>query len=675
MAKRQKKQNKTKQNKSKQKYDAVLKKIYFDVGQPGSFSSKGALYRAVKGKIPRHYVTTWLRSQPSYTIHRGTRGVYRFPRRPVIVWSSNSQWQADLVSVAAHHKYNSGTKYLLTVIDCFSKFAHVRALKSKTAQNVRDAFKDIFEVSGQTPKCIQTDKGTEFRNTLVQKLFKDNNITFFTSEDDTTKASVCERFNKTLLKKIYQYLTHTKSGHYLSALQDIVSSYNNSHHRAIGDRPAAVTAQNLEDVWNKLHPYRQQDWSRKAPKFKHNDCVRILTQRKPFQKEYHGRWTNEIFYIEKIDRQARPYTYVLRDTTGVVINGRFYAPELQLIEQPDYFDIETILRQRRRRGVLQYLVRWKDYSEAFDTWIDARQVTDIRSLSIWEKKKKKGGGEMFLTLPSDASYDFYPENTVGRFKVKLPYVLQLDGDYEVGLTRFQYTNSFYNIEEEDIRFRLKTYELPDSSDLSVVNFMNDWSIASLELEPGHYTTPDIVQAINDILERRTPGALKITYDIKTNLIGIEPSEGQGSIRQFIEFTPSLRSKLGLAPVNDDKLIQPTTSSINSLGAGIWHGAGCRGQSPADLETNFHNVYVYTNIAREMITGSSMQPLLLCVPKQGDYLDRILVEPPNVQYLPLKTNRIEFVEITLATDLGKVAPFTHGKSQVTLHIRRRQILDI
>ena len=75
-----------------------------------------------------------------------------------------------------------------------------------------------------------------------------------------------------------------------------------------------------------------------------------------------------------------------------------------------------------------------------------------------------------------------------------------------------------------------------------------------------------------------------------------------------------------------------------------------------------------------ITGDTMQALLLSVPLQGRHGDHILIEPPNVQYYPLRGNRIESVEIILATDLGDIVPFSYGKSQVTLHLRRVRLLD-
>jgi hypothetical protein len=43
-----------------------------------------------------------------------------------------------------------------------------------------------------------------------------------------------------------------------------------------------------------------------------------------------------------------------------------------------------------------------------------------------------------ITLPSNSSLEFYPQNTIVRFTVKLPETIQLDGDFEFGLAEIIY---------------------------------------------------------------------------------------------------------------------------------------------------------------------------------------------------------------------------------------------
>jgi hypothetical protein len=51
-----------------------------------------------------------------------------------------------------------------------------------------------------------------------------------------------------------------------------------------------------------------------------------------------------------------------------------------------------------------------------------------------------------VTLPSDSSMSYFPDNTIAHFTTQLPETIQLDGDYEVGLAEIIYPHSWYNLD-------------------------------------------------------------------------------------------------------------------------------------------------------------------------------------------------------------------------------------
>ncbi len=113
----------------------LLKEIYYDPKDPGSFSSVDALLRSAKEKratsTNREQVEDFLADQDTYTLHRQYRK--RYQRNPIVVGSIDKQWQADLADMQSLAKNNDGYKYLLTVIDCFSKYAWAIPIKEKSA--------------------------------------------------------------------------------------------------------------------------------------------------------------------------------------------------------------------------------------------------------------------------------------------------------------------------------------------------------------------------------------------------------------------------------------------------------------------------------------------------------------------------------------------------------------
>jgi len=102
---------------------------FYDPRNPASFSTFQKLYstaKAQRGAEPGT-VKTWLEQQDAYTLHKPIRK--RFPRNPYSVNNILELWEADLVNVQVLAKHNDGHRYLLTVIDVFTKYLHIVTLK------------------------------------------------------------------------------------------------------------------------------------------------------------------------------------------------------------------------------------------------------------------------------------------------------------------------------------------------------------------------------------------------------------------------------------------------------------------------------------------------------------------------------------------------------------------
>ena len=226
---------------------------YYHVVAPGSY---GGLSKFKPKGYTKKEVKEWLQTQDPYTLHKPTRRT--FPRRQVIVYGIDHQWQADLVDVAKLASYNKGFKYLLTCIDVLSRYAWVVPLKDKTGKSLKEAFQVLFE-TGRRPIRLQTDRGTEFTNRVFQKFLKENDVHHFSTYNDETKASIVERFNRTLKTKMWKYFTHREVLTYADVLPELVESYNGTVHRSIGMPPSEVTWANKTTVSKRLY-------GRKGPK-------------------------------------------------------------------------------------------------------------------------------------------------------------------------------------------------------------------------------------------------------------------------------------------------------------------------------------------------------------------------------------------------------------------------
>lgn len=115
-----------------------------------------------------------------------------FKRRRTKILGIDELWQIDLADVQAISKQNEGFRYLFCIIDCFSKFAFVIPIKTKTAKEVTSSFEKLLEQSKRKPKLICSDFGKEFHNTNFQALLKKKDIRLY-STHSIKKAAIVER--------------------------------------------------------------------------------------------------------------------------------------------------------------------------------------------------------------------------------------------------------------------------------------------------------------------------------------------------------------------------------------------------------------------------------------------------------------------------------------------------
>ena len=278
-------------------------------------------------------------------------------------------WAADLADMQALSEENEGYKFLLLVIDTFSKYGWIKPLKNKKGETMVKAFKTIFE-EGRTPGKLWTDKGTEFYNKNMNDLRKLYDIELYSTENEE-KSSIAERWIRTMKEKMFKYFTDNNTYNYIGALPELVEDYNNTVHSSTKLTPTDASKEENElKVWRNLYPDRYKT-SRLNPKFSVGDEVRITKKKKVFEKGYTTRWTEEIFTIKEI-RETNPITYKLEDLQGEEIKGTFYEPELQKTEQQIY-RIEKIIKKEKGRS----FVKWKGYSDKFNSWVDNKDLIDL----------------------------------------------------------------------------------------------------------------------------------------------------------------------------------------------------------------------------------------------------------------------------------------------------------
>ena len=355
----------------KQQMDQILKNIYYDLKSPHAYTSKANVYKEAKKKLPelrRKDVNLWFQKELAPTLHKPVR--YKFKRNKTIVLAIGDQYQSDLCDMTNVSKNNDGFTFLLTCIDCFSRYAWVKPIENKSGKVVARALESIFRE--RVCKRMQTDKGKEFLNVNVKKLLKKYSVELWISNNEDIKASIVERFNRTLKTRMYKYFTANNTRRYIDVLQDLVDGYNNTLHSSIKMAPSKVRDSDQVHLRQLLY---KKDLPKKY-KYEVNSHVRISKARRTFKKGYLPNWTEEVFTIVAREKKIRP-VYTLKDYNGEIIEGKFYEEELQQVDAPGEFRIEKVLKKKRQGNRTLYLVKWLGYGDTFNSWVPAEDLKTL----------------------------------------------------------------------------------------------------------------------------------------------------------------------------------------------------------------------------------------------------------------------------------------------------------
>nr|CAD2206080.1 unnamed protein product [Meloidogyne enterolobii] len=320
----------------------ILDKLYKNVNSSTCFTSLEPLLHAsrkVDKNISRQDVKDYLSSQNVNTLHR--RVVRKYKRMPTLAPGLHTEWQADLSVFNRLCKQNQGYKYLLVCIDTLSR--------------------QIF---------VEPSLDMEHFSMLTSPLWH---------------AGMAERANRSIKERLYRYFTENKTLKWVDVIQKIVNSINNSFNSSIGMRPTDVNFKNAEKLRQLLknraietHAPSSQ-WRRK--KFSVGDRVRIEKYKHIFQKGYLPNFTNEIFIIDKVRLvPCQPPTYKIKDSNGEQIRGWFYSNDLILVKEnskkdENLYDINKVLKKRKRDGEDYVFVSWKGYGPEHNSWIPANSIT------------------------------------------------------------------------------------------------------------------------------------------------------------------------------------------------------------------------------------------------------------------------------------------------------------
>ena len=303
-----------------------------------------------------------------YLKNNTTSQVHTVPKvervhKPIISNYPLERVQADLIDLDSIKGYNNRYRYVLTIIDHFSKYAWAYPITKKDKEHVLPLFEKWLDSLGNRKvRILQTDGGGEFLNDKMTLLLKKHEIEQITSSPYSPRSQGCiERFNRTLKQMIFKTITETNRKDFIHYLDDLLISYVNSYHTTIKNKPSVIFATtNTENILKQSEQDEQEQILKEtsknikqfaksmivpyknSEKLKVGEFVRIskmtesATRKQRFLKKYTKNYSDEVYKIISVGKKTNLCR--LKDVqTGEKLERGYYFDQLLRI---DYTEVK-----------------------------------------------------------------------------------------------------------------------------------------------------------------------------------------------------------------------------------------------------------------------------------------------------------------------------------------------
>ena len=212
-------------------------------------------------------------------------------------------WSLDILDLKDYGPENNrGYRYVLVIIDNFSKFGWTVPLKNKNAQTIKASFENILISSKRKPNLIESDRGKKFYNNIFQDFRNKNSIKLY-SRNISVGAVFAERFNRTIRDLLKKVVFEQGDAKWIDILPTITKIYNNKVHSSTKLTPTQASLEKNESfVYKNLIDKRKKI----KPKYEIGDLVRTADLKKTFSKGDMTNWSYKLYKITEIVNDTIP---------------------------------------------------------------------------------------------------------------------------------------------------------------------------------------------------------------------------------------------------------------------------------------------------------------------------------------------------------------------------------
>ena len=226
-----------------------------------------------------------------------------YPTNKLIYNHTDEIWSIDLADMIDYKISNNKCyRYIFIVIDNFSKYLFAIPLKNKYSQTITNAFSKILTKSKRKPLQLESDRGSEFYNSIFQKFLKSKNIQHYSRYTDKG-PNIAERVIRTLRNLLKKPVFEKGNADWISELPSINKQYNNTIHHSIKMTPVQASKKvNEKEVFSNLKDRRVKQ----KPKIHLSQLVRTADIKRVFSKGDSTNWSYKLYTITEVIHDTIP---------------------------------------------------------------------------------------------------------------------------------------------------------------------------------------------------------------------------------------------------------------------------------------------------------------------------------------------------------------------------------
>lgn len=328
----------------------IIKEAYYN--PETGFQSASALHKKLRGQgISLDSIKNFIKKQEANQINEPyKRDAKQFNQ--ILAPEKFGMLQIDLLDMSNYATRNNGYRYVLHVVDTYTRFAFVEALRNKDAKTVLTAMKKIERTIKGENKSIYSmvmDEGSEFNNKQWNTHFAYVKHVFRKDPDNHTTTAIVERRNGTFRRLLQKYFSAYKTLRWFDVIQRLNDNLNNSYHRTIKHSPQEIFDGEAKN---------EQKIREKPTQYAVGDRVRLLLNRNVFTKGTLGRYSETVYAIEERvglgytleNRNGKVFGWQLKKVDGDVEQ----APDLPVVSRPiQVQQAEQVKANRKKRKINQ----------------------------------------------------------------------------------------------------------------------------------------------------------------------------------------------------------------------------------------------------------------------------------------------------------------------------------